>query len=158
MYKRMEGRILQIKPNTIDINYLAGLIDGEGFFTINYRKNRQTIKCISHDFIPVVGVHMTAVELLKQIKQQYGGNLYTREGTNKIRADWSIRQAKNVYPFLIKLIPYLRVKKPQALIMKEFCERFKFFTGKKIHKLNDQEINQRKLIKQTIMHVNKMQT
>ena len=154
----MEGSVLQLDTENININYLAGLIDGEGFFTINYREHKQSKSGISFTFTPVVGVHMTSVKLLEDVKKQYGGNLYKRKGTNLIRADWSIRQAANVYPFLKNLKPYLKVKVEQAELLINFCKRFKFYTGKKYSKLSEEEIKMRRKVKLKLTKLNKRQT
>ena len=142
----------------VDIKYLAGLIDGEGFFTINYRKKKQSEKGMSHEFTPVVGVHMTATKLLHRIQKQYGGNIYERMGTNRIRADWSIRQARNVHSFLEQIIPHLIVKKKQAILLKDFCERFEGLSGKEVYKLDEKEIKKRKSIKEELTKINKEQS
>ena len=146
-----------MRGKKISLNYLAGLIDGEGFFTVNYRKIKQSSSGLSHEHIPVVGIHMTATKLITQIQKEYGGYIHKRMGTNRMRYDWNLRQAIKIYPFVKKILPYLRVKHPQAKLMIELCKTYKFFTKKKIFKLSKEIIDKRNAIKKEISFINKEQ-
>ena len=142
------------KKIKISLDYLAGLIDGEGFFTINFRKIKQSEKGTSYEYIPVIGIHMTATKLMKQIQVQFGGHIHQRMGTNRVRSDWNLRQAKIIYPFLKKIYPYLKVKHSQARLMMDLCETYTFYTKKKYSKLPSELISYRNKIKKEITKLN----
>jgi hypothetical protein len=107
----------------IDLAYVAGIIDGEDWVTI--KEKRVKDKLISRAI--KVGVGNTNEWLIKWLQFSFGGSVRIHEGTGnqKRRWDWDIstRQAKY---FLELVLPYLRMKRPQAELALKFQNRRKY--------------------------------
>lgn len=93
--------------------YVAGLIDGEGCIRIAKQSNKLT-------YIAVVQLAMTekAEVVKKALLETFGGNCYAMEFKNKNWArQWQWRiNGEEACEFLEKIIPFLILKKPQALL------------------------------------------
>jgi len=91
------------------IIYLAGIIDGEGCVKPNYLiKNKNLVaRCV---------VSNTSFELVSWLKNNFGGyiRIVKREGNRKIQYWWTLRnkEIKDLFP---KIIPYLIIKKKEAI-------------------------------------------
>ena len=98
--------------------YVAGLVDGEGSLGIQKedRKYQARIRvCMTDEFI------------IKWLYESFGGYFSTRTFNNdkwKTAYEWDIHSNRLVKPFLDKIYPYLRVKKKQAEVIKEFQRTF----------------------------------
>ena len=94
----------------IDKQYLAGLLDGEGFVGITFpHKNNYIIPQVA------IGLGRKEVnrELLKQIAQEYDG-WYSVNCRNLPKVIWGNRKAKK----LLKLIfPYVYIKKQNIIFI-----------------------------------------
>lgn len=107
--------------------YLAGLIDGEGTITL--------IKHKKGDWQPIfnasISIGMTVKDSIELFHQTFGGSLYEekRRGGHKTMYRCRITGNKSVPPVLKILLPYLRVKKAQAVAILAFCEERKSFNG-----------------------------
>jgi hypothetical protein len=109
--------------------YYAGLFDGEGSFCI-CRQPSKTAKD-GHENIyhhPLVRIGMTDGWILKEIHEFFGvGNFYC-EGVRKDRPTyktmyrWNTGTREGCYEVILKLLPYLRVKKTQAELVLQFCK------------------------------------
>ena len=110
----------------ISPEYLAGLIDGEGYIALSC--NRTAKEVINPSYSPLVKIGMTGEDsrlLFEEISEQYDCLLesYTRLTSTGRRAYYLRISGKNrVLKILNILLPHLRVKKAQALLVKEFCE------------------------------------
>lgn len=119
---------------------MAGLFDGEGYITINKNKG---------SFVPVCGIKMNGLNLIKTISENFGGNFYSvKKYVNRPTTQWSIRGAYQVKNFLLKIEPYLIIKKEQAKLCLELCDTYSIRNSenkwiKKI-KLNQKIISLRK--------------
>lgn len=110
------------KATSEDISYLAGFIDGEGCFYIGYiwHKNRYS----AYHYVTVLKISNNDTDTLKWIHEKFGGRIDLQHKKTK-SADrnfitYNILFTGNQLTDLTDLlIPYLRNKKPQALIMKE---------------------------------------
>lgn len=113
--------------NKLTAAYLAGLIDGEGYLGIQKNKKEQNVG--GYGYIGVIKICMTDKALIKWLKDSFGGYFHERKGKGNRQDsyDWTLRNERNIKPFLDKVYPYLKVKKKQADILKKF---FKTFNGK----------------------------
>jgi len=99
-------------------SYLAGLIDGEGSINITlYKTAAGNVR-----WRPSIKVCMTDQEPIELFSQTYGFKIYRGE-TKKGRTTYSCEAAwRGCKAILDTLIPYLRGKKNQALLVREFCQ------------------------------------
>lgn len=97
--------------NEVQRAYIAGLFDGEGCITINNHKatGYGSLCCL---------LTTTDVPSVDYFKEQYGGHtqmLKRRKATWRDQYQWVV-SAKNAIQFLYSILPYMKIKKPQALI------------------------------------------
>lgn len=94
-------------------SYLAGFIDGEGYFGIYpVRQGKHFISCVK--------VANTNKEIIEWLHSSFGGFFYTRhfQSKSKDAHTWTLTD-KRVVPFIEKIVPYLKIKRPQAeLVLK----------------------------------------
>jgi len=97
-------------------SYLAGLIDGEGCLDFRIRKDRPKYGVYYSSRLRVT---LTDKNLIEWLKDSFGGSLGTRifENPNWNTAyTWSLSGIK-LKPFLIKIQPYLKLKRTQSIIL-----------------------------------------
>lgn len=115
-----------------DISYLAGIIDGEGCLRI--------IKRSSGGWDVDLSVTSTCRVMLEHIQKSFGGTIAreNRGGDNEQAYRWHIAAKPTLLNLLPILIPELVIKKMNAILLLDFCQRFspgkgmKFFPGEKI--------------------------
>ncbi len=113
--------------------WLAGFIDGEGCFDIS--RTRTTI-------FPRLLIANTNIEILKAIKEKYGGDITSRKLNenwktfNLYRASWRI--FKNIFN---DVLPYLNIKKDVAIACSKIYET--------------KDYNERLKIKEIVQKMNK---
>lgn len=124
----------------MDIRYLAGLIDGEGCISVGKQTRKDMISPYYHLRI---SIEMTSKEVINKIYQHYGGSLHKQKNRLNRKAvyTWSIT-GKYAYELLSLLIPYLIIKRQEAILGKEFFEEIKLSKGK-WHKITREENIQR---------------
>ncbi len=109
--------------------YLAGLIDGEGSFVIQKTEAQKIPKSCNSKSTKYLGyfcIGMVDKAPLDLIRDTIGyGKVYEERVPNR-RSIWRIRFAGRLklMPFIKELIPYLIVKKKQAELMLDFCEKW----------------------------------
>lgn len=100
-------------------NYIAGILDGEGYICNNYSNY-------------LIGVAMTHKGVMYWLYKKLGGIIYKRKRTlskngitfNKQEYAWRINGFKQVKSFLIVMLPYLKVKRKKALqVIKEINKK-----------------------------------
>ncbi|MDP2730037.1 MAG: hypothetical protein Q8O55_06115 [Dehalococcoidales bacterium] len=92
--------------------YAAGIIDGEGSIGLNRitgdnRRARYTMRV-------TIGITDPGLPLFFQ--ELFGGSVWVAKHTNAKHKDtwfWALR-AKKAVPFLVGILPYLHIKRPQA--------------------------------------------
>jgi len=108
----------------IHISYLAGLIDGEGWIGIS-KHNRKGRSRYPFEFRANVGICLGKGSfILNELKEEYGGSIYFRKKRDSRWVDitsWQLA-GSNCKPFLIDLLPYLRIKRTQADLVLEFLD------------------------------------
>ena len=106
------------KPNLINA-YFAGLLDGDGCITIQ----KSPLKA----GYTVYGGHVSIVNTYSPVvysaAEMYGGRSYlrTKETENRFSSfQWQLRKKKPIELVLLKLLPYLILKRDQAKVLLEF--------------------------------------
>lgn len=97
-----------------DLAYFAGIIDGEGCITL--AKNTKTSAHSGNTYYVVVTVSNTNEWLCQQLKFAFGGCFSTNLEDHikwKPQHHWSI-SCNKAKLFLEAILPYLKLKKPQA--------------------------------------------
>lgn len=121
------------KPSDIDCAYVAGLIDADG-----------TMYVFKYSLQPKIEVALTNKNLIDWISSIFGGHLFQAQtgGTKKTgkvlyRVIWSSQDS--CCEILIKVLPFLKLKQPQAKLLLLYClghipfSRFKTIWEKEIH-------------------------
>lgn len=105
--------------------YIAGLIDGEGYIGILPVRSKE-VK--NPTFEPVIKIGMAGANslmALEMIREVYGGIIEHR-GKNTIKDrkvfTYVLKGKKNILRLINDINPHLIVKRPQGGIMKLFCE------------------------------------
>lgn len=116
-----EMQDLPFKTNLVNA-YFAGFFDGEGF--ISFKKNN------GYDSV-TIGVGNTDKKLLDIMQKRYGGSVYVLGGSSRPEHhapmwQWQLNRKESIEKFLLKLLPYLIVKRDKAKVALEFVR------GKKI--------------------------
>lgn len=99
--------------------YLAGIFDGEGWVTL---KTNSKDKVGNNILILECGVSMTDFCVPKLFKECFNGHLNfrpTRRGTNFPSCSW-IARSQLASNFIIKILPFSKVKYPQLQLGLEF--------------------------------------
>lgn len=106
----------------LDINYIAGIFDGEGSIGIHKR----TVKDASLGYLyyPKIRLGMTGegVKVVELLKEQFGGYTEWRHYTKdqKDLLTWTLTSKLGISSFLTQVIPHLIVKRAQAQKTLEF--------------------------------------
>jgi len=116
-----------------DLAYIAGLVDGEGHICILSANNETS-------FTTQLGISNTDREILDWIQGIFDGYIYDKQKIKGRKQGYQIRWNKQVRikEILTLLLPYLRIKKIQALMVLEFIDICK---GNRINKLSSEEID-----------------
>jgi hypothetical protein len=108
----------------ISNKYIAGFVDGEGHISVVRRiKSGRN----GFNYAPVIMITNTNKKVLELIRENIGGRLiesisitsYTdRDKIFRI----TINKSELVVDVLNKIIPYLIIKKEQAILVRDFCK------------------------------------
>ena len=98
-------------------SYLAGIIDGEGCLTIGAGK-KETVT----NYNSIVMVTNTNEKLIKWLQHNFGGNYYKSpaSGNCKPAYRWRFLKHKDTEHLLLSILPYLIIKRQQAITLLEF--------------------------------------
>jgi hypothetical protein len=100
--------------------YLAGLVDGEGYIELTKRVYSGHVS-----FATCFGISICNEELLKEVKETLGVGTIHRQ-VRPPRQDLFIYRCQNkegVLSILTRLLPHLRIKRRIAELLCEFCSR-----------------------------------
>lgn len=107
--------------------YLAGLIDGEGYIGIIKVRRPKWRGRMNIELAPRVQINMTrAHELLEEIKNQYNGRMYLKKRSPSAPSHWHatenlyIEGRANVTRLLKDILPFLKLKQEQAKLVLEY--------------------------------------
>lgn len=99
-------------------SYLAGIIDGEGCLTIGAGRKGNVI-----NYNSVIMIASTSEKLIKWLQQNFGGNYYKSSRVNekwKQAYIWRYLKKKDIEKLLLAVLPYLIIKREQAITLLEF--------------------------------------
>lgn len=107
--------------------YLAGLLDGEGWIGVSkvsdYAHSR-TRK--GYFFKANIAIANTYKPLIDWLQKSFGGTVREDNRGNRKRTlyQWGSQNPEYITEFLRTILPYLRIKREQALNLIEFCKTF----------------------------------
>ena len=110
------------------VGYIAGLIDGEGSININHKKRQYWL---------TVDIATTSYPCAQWLKSIIGGHIRISDKPNekhKTGYHWTVT-SRQALCLLQLMLPYLRIKKEEALVAIRFQKRMK-----QINKLNEKEL------------------
>lgn len=103
----------------VDAAYLAGLIDGEGSIMINPRRNTITTRLV------VTNTHRGVLHWLPEVTGLGKVQAHRPEG-DRHRATWMwVVNGDGALSLLTQIEPFMRIKRPQALLAIETQERLR---------------------------------
>ena len=119
-----------VTPNTFGISwkdnlvnaYLAGFFDGEGSVGVYETQQSGYSRCSGVWYKPRVSAGNSVKKIPILFQKQYGGGLvsFRRNEDRKWEHAWSLSTNKPIELFLLKMLPYLIVKREQALLVMRF--------------------------------------
>lgn len=131
-----------------DLAYLAGLMDGEGSIGIRKVIDPRMLNFRYHIFIAVVNCDKPVLEEFKNKTEI--GCIYTRKSikgfTNRPVHQWQI-SSNQAASLLEVLLPYLRIKRQQAILCIDFSHHLDECCRKP---LTDEELATREMYKMAI--------
>ena len=109
-----------------DLAYIAGILDGEGYIgLVKHIEKRSKRETIYYD--PVVNVSMTNKLAIDFINSLFEGNIWFSDKGEKTNRkgifEWVAKGQKRTKEILEAVLPFLKVKKEQAVTLLRFIER-----------------------------------
>jgi len=104
------------------IEYLAGIIDGEGSIMVKKQKQSRNLNW-NPTFEVGIRVGMTYKPIIETLYKTFGGSFF-EEKRNKYKTiyRWNVWGNTKVLPILKALKPHLRVKKEQTILAIQLLE------------------------------------
>lgn len=134
--------------NELDLAYAAGLIDGEGTIYVGKSSGRHQLH---------VGVHMTTFGIPSWFKVMFGGSLSKHKGYKEHASDtyrWGVSDRKAL-AFLQVVLPYLKLKVPQANLGIQFQSAKKWGGEPRWRPVTPEEYQRREQIRFQMKALNK---
>ena len=102
--------------------YMAGIIDGEGCISIFLHQYFKRGGSKSFTTNLAVSVYQADIRLIKWMKYHYGGTFYKHvmKNSTRIGYSWFPPRGKELEKFLLQVIPYLIMKRKQAMLALEY--------------------------------------
>lgn len=148
----MPSRDAVSTPTEADLIYLAGIFDGEGCIH-NWRDGRYGRNPMRNSGVGMT-VKMSHYKTIKDFADFFGSRVKTRKtaATNKFMWEWELRKRGQVHVALTQLLPYLKIKQPQAEAALLFLEA----TGEPLwhRELSDLEVKIRDMVYTKIKQCN----
>lgn len=122
-----------LRPSTLQLShddalYLAGLLDGEGMFTVGVRRSEKVVKGETYGRValtPLISITNTHLPLIEWCHSVLGGSTlkspYDAGGKRKIVLTLQLSRLLDLKALLEQILPYLKVKQRQAELLLEFC-------------------------------------
>jgi hypothetical protein len=122
----------------LELPYIAGFFDGEGYITVSHWKNaHKSYRAMSPEYVRYqlhVGIGNTHKPLIDAIQAQCGGNVYAGDSAyrknpkNRICYNWRLSSRKAMH-FLQNIAPYLVAKRDEALLAIELQHHVDNYKG-----------------------------
>lgn len=112
------GRLKRVAFTPEEIAYFAGILDGEGTFTIYH---------VGKVYSALISVASTSEELIEWLASRFAGGSYrpVAIGNREQAVQWQLRFKPHLLVILPQVIPYLVIKKLQARLLLKYCLEFK---------------------------------
>lgn len=101
-------------------SYLAGLLDGEGCFTIagSWKKAKNGTSYFHMNLL--ISLYNNNLDIMRWLIEHFGGTFYvhhpSKKPNHKTGYSWHPKGAKNRELLILGILPYLVIKKKQAQI------------------------------------------
>jgi murein DD-endopeptidase MepM/ murein hydrolase activator NlpD len=109
----------------IDKRYIAGFIDGEGYISVVRHKDVRVKK--GHTLYPIFRITNSNKEALEKINEFIKGDIRTNGNDKNYNHKQVYRieviDQKKIRDILNKIIPYLIIRKKQAELLLNFCNK-----------------------------------
>lgn len=142
-------KVEEVNYTALDLAYIAGFVDGEGYMGIQRRRRNRNLKLIEYQAYFAIG--NTNKDILLYIQRLLGGSV--RQRTSKPNClpyfIWRV-VSKHSVDILECLFPYLKVKKLQA----ESIIKFQNTMGTKGNLIPKAKITQRAIYYQEVRYFN----
>lgn len=138
--------------------YLAAFIDAEGHLTINVRRYPGRTGIIRYRHMPVLIIVSTNLPILVEIRDFLGfGHVLKATAQARRKQKWTLHicNRKRLQPLLDRLIPFLRIKRPQAEQIIALCRMLYTIAEGKPPTLTEQDIQRRDNVVSMIRVLNK---
>ena len=105
-----------------DLAYLAGVLDSDGLITISKIAAAPHVKNGSPHYFAKVDVQMSERETIEHLAKLYDRNIMVKKpSANMVKQAYRISwQAKIAAGLIEQVMPYLILKRPQAVVLMEF--------------------------------------
>lgn len=143
------------KSYNITIQYLAGLVDGEGYVGIR-KCSKKNDGSLIPEYKPTLVIANTNYDLIKALKENFSGSICKKNKGLKVlwkqsySFEFNRTEIKKILP---KLIPYLIIKRKQAEMVMDLFKTYKHchpgfgYTEKEIQEKENLHIKSLKLNK-----------
>lgn len=141
----------------LQVAWAAGFVDGEAHIGINRIRDRRVAGSDQRDWRlnPRITVGQTAIEPLDRLVAIFGGAVALRGAPTCLRHRrawvWRLGGARQVRPALVAMLPMLTVKRAEAEVVIELCERL--IAWKQGTRLSVVEIDARNLLSERLCAV-----
>jgi len=116
--------IPQLHLTEAEKGYIAGILDGEGTIAVHVRSGEGRKYKFGFGVQPYIGVANTKPELIHWLHYKLGGRHYSRSNNLVKRAYlWQISDIARIYAILKQVMPYLILKRENAVLVLELVER-----------------------------------
>lgn len=143
------------------IPYVAGLLDGDGYIKIKIRRFRQKNIEKNPTYCLVVGSCCLDQSIINWLKTNFGGSMYTEKCSGSIDSfRWRIG-ANPAMDFLQEILPFLRLKVPQAELAIQFQKVNRNNIKKRMRRTNENKqvsaefLQQREKFRQQMYFLNR---
>lgn len=117
----------------MNLAYMAGVMDGDGSFSLI---KRSSIKGQSPLYYPVIQLANNFKGLIDFFRDKFGGSYAIKKAKISIEGihrkdshQWKLEKLGPCAPFLDKIIPFLVIKQERAKFLKDYIERNPFKRG-----------------------------
>lgn len=143
------------------IPYVAGFLDGDGYIKIKIRRFRQKNVRKNPTYCLVVGSGCLDRSIINWLKKNFDGSVYIEKSSESIDSfRWRIG-ADPAMNFLQEILPFLRLKVPQAELAIQFQTMNRDNTKKRMRRKNENKqvsaefLQQREWFRQQIYFLNR---
>lgn len=137
-------------------SYMAGIMDTDGSFSVKRQKGQADTKNLR--YIPQIQMSMASLDVINHMRKNciYGTVCVVKNKScaRGYHYAWSIGKKQDTTEFIQRILPYLKEKKEQALILLKFCQEGKNTSFCKAG-IPKEELEFRESCYQSIMEINK---